>query len=65
MSQSQGFAFTPQARHSERPNRIQPSCLTALGRQVRFRLFPTPPLGDAVTFSYTVPCQHRTRSFTG
>jgi hypothetical protein len=29
------------------------------------RLFPTPPLGDAVTFSYTVPCQHRTRSFTG
>ena len=36
-------------RHSERPNRIQPSCLTALGRQVRFRLFPTPPHGDAVT----------------
>ena len=26
---------------------------------------PTPPHGNAVTFSYTVPCQHRTRSFTG
>lgn len=39
--------------------------LTALGRQVRFRLLPTSPHSDAVTFSYTVPCLHRTRSHTG
>ena len=52
-----GFALQLRARHGNRPNRV---CVgRSLGRycglDVRFRLLPTPPHGDAVTFSYEEP----------
>jgi hypothetical protein len=46
-----GFAFHSQARQGHRPNRVY----LRYGRVVRFRLLPTPPHGDAVTFSYEKP----------
>ena len=42
-----GFAIIQQARHSYQPNQVH----FRLGLQVHFQLLPTPPCGDAVTFS--------------
>ena len=46
-----GFAIEEQARHDSRPNRVH----LRYGLIVHLRLLSTPPLGDAVTFSYGVP----------
>jgi hypothetical protein len=45
---SPGFALQSQARQSARPNRVRFS----YGRLLHLTLLPTPPRGDAVTFSY-------------
>ena len=42
-----GFAIIQQARHSYQSNQVH----FRLGLQVHFQLLPTPPCGDAVTFS--------------
>src|ERR1700722_14516877 len=47
------FAFTRQARQCIRPYRVHH--FINYGLVVRFRLPPTPPLGDAVSFSYGQP----------
>jgi hypothetical protein len=46
-----GFASALQARHDSRPNRVH----LRYGLIVHLRLLPTPPRGNAVTFSYEVP----------
>ncbi len=43
-----GFAFSQQARHGIRPYRVRFPC----GLAVHFRLLPTSPRGDAVSFRY-------------
>ena len=48
-----GFAFPRQARQCIRPYRVHH--FINYGLVVRFRLLPTPPLGDAVSFSYGQP----------
>jgi hypothetical protein len=53
-----GFAFRSQARHNGRPNRVH----LRYGLIVHLRLLPTPPHGDAVTFSYGVP-EHSGKDF--
>ena len=45
-----GFAFIQQTRRRLKPNRVYHCFVYRLA--VRFRLLPTPPLGDAVTFRY-------------
>ena len=45
-----GFAFKEQARQCIRPYRVHH--FLNYGLVVRFQLLPTPPLGDAVAFSY-------------
>jgi hypothetical protein len=70
---SPGFAFRSQARQSARPYRVRFS----YGRLLHLPLLPTPPRGDAVTFSYrpewaclkgtsTLPARHaRSRTTAG
>ena len=48
-----GFAMYQQARQCIRPYRVYH--FLNYGLVVRFRLLPTPPLGDAVSFSYGQP----------
>jgi len=48
-----GFAFSQQARQCIWPNRVHH--FLNYGLVVRFRLLPTPPLDDAVAFSYGQP----------
>ena len=45
-----GFALRSWARRALKPNRVQLG--SAYGLVVRFQLLPTPPLSDALTFSY-------------
>ncbi len=49
-------------RHVFRPNRVRSPWKACLGRQVRLRLLPSPPRGDAVAFGHPTPCQRRNRS---
>src|SRR5437667_10520322 len=48
-----GFAIYQQARQCIRPYRVYH--FLNYGLVVRFRLLPTPPLGDAVSFRYGQP----------
>src|SRR5215510_9672212 len=57
-----GFAVPSQARQCIRPNRVYH--FLNYGLVVRFRLLSTPPLGDAVTFSYGQPVLCPTGTFT-
>src|SRR5215471_15856910 len=57
-----GFAFPSQARQCIRPNRVHH--FLYYGLVVRFRLLPTPPLGDAVAFCYGQPVLCPTGTFT-
>jgi len=57
-----GFAFPSQARQCIRPYRVHH--FLNYGLVVRFRLLPTPPLGDAVAFCYGQPVLCPTGTFT-
>ena len=55
-----GFTTRRQARQTDRPNRVHIS----YGLVVRFRLLPTPPHDDAVTFSYRPESAYLKRTYT-
>ena len=58
-----GFANPSQTRQVARPNRVQVHSHAISGLQLRSRLLPTSPCGDAVTFCFS-PVSHLRRVTT-